>query len=127
MIKVKATVGMYQATSVCETEVEGKIITVEEYDEVLRVKENEIKNSNDDFRDFLEVNYTTDELWDMDEQEKQRVKAKFEEYCKEKASECLIDEWDYFEIYTEVVISDKEFAEIAPKKAKAKCPCPCNQ
>lgn len=127
MAKVKATVGMYQATQYCETHFEGEIITVEEYDELVENREEEIKLGRQDFSDYICENYTTDEIFAMTEEEKQNVREDFERRCQDWALESLEGCWEYLEIRTEVEISDKDLAELAPKKPKAKCPCPYNQ
>lgn len=127
MAKVKATVGMYQANRYCETHFEGEIITMEEYDELIENREEEIQFDEQEFSEYLAEYYTTDEVFAMTEEEKQNVQEDFARYCRDSASDSVSDGWNYIEIRTEVEISDKDLAEIAPKKPKAKCPCPCNQ
>lgn len=127
MAKVKATVGMYQAKRYCETHFEGEIITMEEYDELVKNREEEIQLDEQEFSNYLAEYHTTDEVFAMTEEEKQNVRKDFEDYCREAASDVISDSWNYIEIRTEVEISDKDLAEIISKKPKAKCPCPCNQ
>ena len=127
MVKVRATVGMYQATRYCNSHYEGEIITIEEYDEILKDREEEIRLDEREFSDYLSENYSTDEIFAMTEEDKQKVREDFESNCRDWASDNLSDSWEYLEISTEVEISDKDLAEITPKKTKAKCPCPCNQ
>ena len=127
MAKVKATVGMYKATRYCESHFEGEIITIEEYDELTENREEEIKFDEQEFSGYLTDNYTADEIFAMTEEDKQNVRKDFESRCQDWALDSLEDDWEYVEIYTEVEISDKDLAEITPKKPKAKCPCPCNQ
>lgn len=127
MAKVKATVGMYQAKRYCETHFEGEIITMEEYDELVKNREEEIQLDEQEFSEYLAEYYTTDEVFAMTEKEKQNVRKDFENYCRDAASDVISDGWNYIEICTEVEISDEDLAEIIAKKPKAKCPCPCNQ
>ena len=127
MVKVKATVGMYQATRYCDSHSEGEIITVEEYGELLKNRAEEIRLDEREFSDYLSDNYSTDEVFAMTEEDKQNVREDFESRCEDFALNSIDDGWKYLEIRTEVVISDRDFADITVKKAKAKCPCPCNQ
>lgn len=127
MVKVKATVGMYKAKSCCNTHCAGEVITIEEYDGIAKDREEKIKLDEQGFSDYLDDNYTTNEVFAMTEADKQNVQKDFEKHCRECAWEALSDEWEYIEIRTEVVISDKDFADITSKKAKEKCPCSCNQ
>lgn len=127
MAKIKATVGMYQANRYCETHFEGEIITMEEYDELIKNREEEIQLNEQEFSEYLAEYYTTDEVFAMTEEEKQNVRKDFENYCQDWASDSISDGWNYIEIRTEVEISDKDLEEIIAKKPKAKCPCPCNQ
>ena len=122
MEKVKATVGMYKATRYCETHAEGEIITVEEYEELTKSKEEEIKFDEREFADYLGDNYTTDEVFAMSEEDKLNVRRDFENRCQDWVLDNLMDGWEYIEIRTEVVISDKDLADIIAKKVKAKCP-----
>ena len=128
MAKVKATVGMYKANRYCETHFEGEIITMEEYDELIENKEEEIQFDEREFSEYLAKYYTTDEVFAMTEEEKQIVQEDFARYCRNSASDSVSDGWEYIEIRTEVEISDEVLADIIAKKTtKAKCPCPCNQ
>lgn len=127
MVKVKATVGMYKAKRYCETHCEGEVITTEEFDGLVKDREEEIKLDEQELLDYLDDNYTMNEIFVMTEEEKQNVQKDFENRCRDWALDALSEGWEYIEIRTEVVISDKDFADITSKKTKEKCPCSCNQ
>lgn len=99
------------------------LISEEQYEELVADRREELEENEREFEDYLMDNYSYKEIFDMDEDEKAKVRAEYAQQCVDWAREDLEEDWDYEEIETEVEIP----TEIAPKETKAKCPCPCKE
>lgn len=62
---------------------ESKILTPKQFEKVLDETVKERKADEDAFLDYLEQYFTRMELFEMDEEEKERVRQDFHEHCEE--------------------------------------------
>lgn len=107
MAKVKVKVGVYAKGNRYE---ECEVISQEQYDEQALARANEIYEDEREFFDWLEEHFDVEEVWKMTDEEKTAVREKaYSAHCKNWAYDDMADEYDYFEIETEV-----------------DCPCECH-
>ena len=123
MAKAKVTVGFYTATRFNHFFSAGAVISEEKFEEYVKERMNELRESENQFESYLEDNYTCKEIFEMGEDEKAEIRQEYSDKCEDDARAELEDEWEYNELQTEVEVS----AEVAPTPPKGKCPCPCNR
>ena len=100
MAKINVKVGVYARTNRYE---ECEVISQEEYDDRVVERAREIYTSESEFFDWLEDTYTIEEVWKMTEETKKAVKENtFKAKCNDWALDEIQDEWEYFEIETQV-------------------------
>ena len=100
MAKINVTVGVYAQANRYE---ECEVISQEQYDERVAERANEIYKNEDEFFDWLEDTYTVEEVWKMTDEKKKAIKEDtFKKKCNDWALDEIQDEWDYFEIETQV-------------------------
>lgn len=103
MANVKATVILYKKDSVYSF---AEIITHEDYEEQVEARAKEIYADPQEFRDYLNDNYTMDEVFDFSEEDKKKIKEEdFKDQCALWARDELSDEYECIELETEVEIS----------------------
>ena len=95
------------------------LISEEQYEELVANRKEELEKDEGEFEDYLADNYSWKEVFDMNEDERAKVRAEYAEKCADWARDDLEEDWDYEEIETEV--------EIPSKQPKGKCPYPCNR
>lgn len=80
------------------------IISKEEYEAKMRAKVLEYVGSEREFEDWLCDKYNANEIWKMNDEEREAVVAQYAEKCKMWAEDDLEEEWSPFEIDTEIEV-----------------------
>lgn len=81
-----------------------EVISEEKFEELVADRMEELRFDYKEFADYLADYYTYEELFDMDENEKAKVRKEYEQGWVERAREDVKADWDYYEIETEVEI-----------------------
>ena len=124
MTKTKVKVGVYKKSRVYGYGYDNPdIISEEQYEELIAERKEKLEKDEVEFEDYLSDNYSWKEVFDMDEDEKDEVRAEYATKCADWARDDLEEDWDYEEIEVEVEIPAVNLS----KQPKGKCPCPCNR
>jgi hypothetical protein len=124
MAKAKAKVTVYKKSRVYGYGYDQPdLISEEQYEKLVADRKEELVKSEGEFEDYLSDNYSYKEVFEMNEDEKAKVRAEYADKCADWARDDLEEDWDYEELEVEVDI----YAEIPSKQPKGKCPCPCNR
>ena len=123
MAKAKVKVVFYTATRFNSFFSAGTVISKEQFEEYVKERTEELRETESQFEDYLSDNYTCREIFDMNENEKTEIRQEYSGKCEDDARTELEEDWNYNEFETEVEVP----AEIALEQSKGKCPCPCNQ
>lgn len=75
-----------------------EVLTEDEYNELVKEMAEDLRDSDYDFSEFLTENYSHRDLWDADEEERDRIM----EYWASKCLDAALYELDYDEIVLEV-------------------------
>ena len=81
-----------------------EVISREAFNQLVRERAEELFQDHFEFEDWLEENFTTLELWDLTDLKKTEVKSEFKHYCLAEAEKELNEDWEEFEITTEVEV-----------------------
>ena len=88
----------------------AEVISSEQFDEKVAERAKELYEDKDEFYEWLEDQFTVDEVWNMTEETKKAVKEnQYKERCEMWALDDMEDEYEEFIITTEV-----------------DCPCDCH-
>lgn len=123
MAKAKVTVGFYTATRYNSDYSAGTVFTEEQFEELVKERTEQLREEKRDFDEYLSNIYSYQEIFDMNENEKVKIRQDYENRCEDWARDELEQDWDYNELKAEVEVP----AEVPFKQPKCKCPCPCNQ
>lgn len=124
MAKAKAKVTIYKKLRVYVYGYDQPdLISEEQYEKLVADREAELEKDDGEFENYLADNYSWKEVFDMDEDDKAKVRSEYAVKCAKWARDDLEEDWDYEELEVEVDIPTATI----PKKPNAKCPCPCNQ
>ena len=81
----------------------AEVISSEQFDEKVVERAKELYEDKDEFYEWLEDNFTVDEVWNMTEETKKAVKEnQYKERCEMWALDDMEGEYEEFEITTEV-------------------------
>ena len=80
------------------------VISREAFNKLVQERADELFQDHFEFEEWLEENFTTLELWDLTELKKTEVKSEFKHYCLVVAEKELLEDWQEFEITTEVEV-----------------------
>ena len=88
----------------------AEVISAEEYNEKITARAKEFYEDKNEFYEWLEDQFTVDEVWNMTEETKKTIKeVDYKDKCLDWALDDMEGEYEEFEITTEV-----------------DCPCDCH-
>lgn len=77
---------------------EREILTEDEYKELQEQKARNLFDDEDEFKDWLNCDYSASEIFEMTAEERLEIQKRWDDYCVNETQDNLEYEWDEIEL-----------------------------